>query len=73
MRMSPARLILAVAVAAIGIYLGLKLAIYAEADDAPGGVMIGVALMFGSLALGTWLALRAPRKPSSTSDIRDSV
>jgi membrane protein DedA with SNARE-associated domain len=58
---SAARLIAAIIVAATGIYLGVKLAIYAEADDAPGGVVIGVILMVGSLLLGTWIALRRPR------------
>jgi hypothetical protein len=61
---SAARLIIATLVAATGIYLGIKLAVYSEKDDAPGGVMIGVLLMFGSLALGAWIALRQARKPS---------
>ena len=58
MHRSPGRLFAAVVVAAVGIYLGLRLAIYAEADDAPGGVVIGALLMFGSLSLGLWIALR---------------
>lgn len=61
---SAARLITAIAVAATGIYLGVSLAVYAEADDAPGGVVLAGMLMFGSLALGIWIALRRPRKPS---------
>ena len=59
-----ARLITAIVVAATGIYLGVSLAIYAEADDAPGGVLLGIILMLGSLALGIWIALRRARKPS---------
>lgn len=59
-----ARLITAIVIAVAGIYCGLKLALYAEADDAPGGVVIGTILMFGSLALGIWIALRRARKPS---------
>ena len=55
---SPGRLIIAIVVAATGIYLGVRLAIYAEADDAPGGVVIAMLLMLGSLALGAWIALR---------------
>lgn len=58
MRYPIGRIVLAAVVAAIGIYLGLRLAIYSEKDDAPGGVVIGAALMFGSLAFGLWLALR---------------
>ena len=60
---SAARLVAAVVVAAAGIYLGLRLALYAEADDAPGGVVIGVLIMFGSLALGSWIALRRGASP----------
>jgi hypothetical protein len=61
---SAPRLIAAVLVAATGIYLGLRLAIYSEADDAPGGVVIGVLLMFGALSLGIWIALRnSGKKP----------
>jgi membrane protein DedA with SNARE-associated domain len=52
------RLVTAVLVALTGIYFGLKLAVFAEKDDSPGGVMIGVAIMFGALSLGLWIALR---------------
>lgn len=64
MHRSAAKLITGIVVAAIGIYLGVSLAVYAEADDAPGGVVLGMILMFGSLALGIWIALRRARKPS---------
>jgi hypothetical protein len=55
---SAARLIIAVVIATTGIYLGIRLAIYSEADDAPGGVVLAGLLMLGSLALGIWIALR---------------
>lgn len=61
---SPARLVTALVVAASGIHLGVKLAAYADADDAPGGVLLGMMLMFGSLALGISIALRRARTPS---------
>lgn len=61
---SAARLITAIVIAATGIYCGVKLAVYAEADDAPGGVLLGMILMVGSLALGIWIALRRARNPS---------
>ena len=61
---SAARLIAAIVVAATGIYLGVSLAVYAEADDAPGGVVLAMLLMAGSLALGLWIALRRARTPS---------
>jgi membrane protein DedA with SNARE-associated domain len=64
MQRSAARLITAIVVAATGTYLGVSLAVYAEADDAPGGVVLGTILMLGSLALGIWIALRRARKPS---------
>jgi hypothetical protein len=64
MHRSAARVITGIVVAVTGIYFGLSLAIYAEADDAPGGVVIGTLLMFGSLALGIWIGLRGARKPS---------
>jgi membrane protein DedA with SNARE-associated domain len=64
MQRSAARLLTAIVVAATGIYLGVSLAIYAEADDAPGGVLFGMILVLGSLALGIWIALRRARKPS---------
>jgi hypothetical protein len=53
-----ARIVTAALVAITGIYFGLKLAVFAEKDDSPGGVMIGVAIMFGALSLGLWMALR---------------
>ena len=57
------RLVTAVAVTATGIYLAVRLGIYAEADDAPGGVVIAMVIGLGSLALGAWIALRARNVP----------
>ena len=64
MSRSPARLIAATIVAVTGSYLGVSLAVYAEADDAPGGVLLGMILVLGSLALGLWIALRRARTGS---------
>lgn len=61
MRPSVTRLVLAVIVAALGIYASISLGIYAEADDAPGGIVIAALLMFGSVALGFWIATRRAR------------
>jgi hypothetical protein len=61
---SAARLIAGILVAAIGVYSGFLLAAYAEADDAPGGVVLATILMLGSVGLGIWIAFRRPRKPS---------
>jgi hypothetical protein len=41
-------LVTALAIAAMGV----ALAVYSEADDAPGGVVIGVALVLGAVVLG---------------------
>jgi hypothetical protein len=60
-----ARITLAVLVAATGMYAGILLGRYAEADDAPGGVVIAMFLMFGSLALGCYIALRGRPKKST--------
>lgn len=64
MHRSAARLITGIVVAATGIYAGVSLAAYADADDAPGGVLFGMILVLGSLALGVWIALRRAREPS---------
>ena len=66
---SAARLVTAIVVAATGIYLGVRLAVYAEADDAPGGVLIAMILMLCSLALGVWIAFRRARnRPPMTGE-----
>ena len=64
---SAARLLAAFVVAATGIYLSAKLAAYAEADDAPGGVLAGMILGLGSLALGIWIAVRRPRTTAGST------
>lgn len=43
---------LALLVAAVMAYGGLLLARFAEADDAPGGVVIGVVIIMGAVAIG---------------------
>ena len=65
MQTSPVRLIAALLVAAVGIYGGVMLARYAEADDAPGGVVIAFGLMLGSVVLAGWIA-RSRQSKSTT-------
>lgn len=65
MYQSPARLITAVLVAAIGVYGSYALIVYSDRDDAPGGMVIGAALMVGSVVLGVWIARR--RTPKAVS------
>jgi hypothetical protein len=67
MTRSPARLIFAIIVAAIGIFAAVLLALYAEADDAPGGVLLAVFVTAISVALGACIALRRVH-PSSPTD-----
>jgi hypothetical protein len=38
--------------------LGVALMVYAEADDAPGGVLFGMLMIVGAVALGVRTALR---------------
>ena len=64
MNSSVGRLATAVGIAAIGIYLGIRLGVYSEKDDAPGGVVVAALLILGSAGLGLWIAFRG-RKPSA--------
>jgi hypothetical protein len=61
---SAPRIIAAMVVAGIGLYGSVRLGTYAEADDAPGGVVIAGLLMLASVALGIWIASRGARKPA---------
>lgn len=47
-----ARLVTGVLVAVIGVYGSYTLIAYSDRDDAPGGMVIGAALMVGSVLLG---------------------
>jgi hypothetical protein len=68
MKMSVARLGAAVAIAVIGISLGVWLAVYSEADDAPGGVLIGILLMVISVALAISIVRRGARNSPKRGD-----
>ena len=64
MNRSAARLIAAIVIAATGIFLGVSLSRYADADDSPGGMLIGMLLVLGSLVLAIWVALhRSANRP----------
>ena len=65
MRGSTGRIISGILIAAAGIYLGVRLAMYSEADDAPGGVLMAAVLIVGAIALGSWIAFRRTHKPSA--------
>jgi len=52
------KLVIALGIVAIGLYFGVSLIRYSEADDAPGGVVLGYLLIAGALLLGGWTARR---------------
>ena len=58
MKPSVLTLVIALGIVAIGLYFGVSLIRYSEADDAPGGVVIGYLLILGALLLGGWTARR---------------
>ena len=58
MKSSGMNVMLALGVVAIGIAGGVALISYSEADDAPGGVLIGFLLMIGAVALSVKVARR---------------
>lgn len=51
---------LALGFAAIGVFSGVLLIMYSAADDAPGGVLLGILLMIGVVTLSVRTALRRP-------------
>ena len=58
MNSSILKLVIALGIVAIGVYFGVSLIRYSEADDAPGGVVLGYLLIGGALLLGGWTARR---------------
>lgn len=52
------KLAIALGIIAIGVYFGVSLIRYSEADDAPGGVVIGYLLILGALLLAARTAWR---------------
>jgi hypothetical protein len=69
MKPSLANLILAVAIAAVGVFSGLLLMSYSGADDAPGGVLLGILLVVGALAT----SVRTARRASDGSPARQTA
>jgi ABC-type uncharacterized transport system permease subunit len=57
-RSSALRLVIALLIVALGVYLGVRLIRYSDADDAPGGIALGCLLIGGALLLGVWIARR---------------
>ena len=58
MKSSVLTLVIALGIVAIGVYSGVSLIGYSEADDAPGGVVLGYLLIGGALLLGVRTARR---------------
>ena len=55
------KLALACVVILTGAAIGIPLARYAEADDAPGGVVIAALIMVGAAVLAVWIVNRRPK------------
>ena len=58
MKSSVTNLVMALGLVAIGVALGVALIRYSEADDAPGGVVLGILLIGAAVALGVRTARR---------------
>jgi ABC-type dipeptide/oligopeptide/nickel transport system permease subunit len=58
MTQSIPRILLALIIAAGGLYLGVALARFSEADDAPGGVLIAIVLILVSLGTSVRIVRR---------------
>ena len=52
-------LVKALGLIALGVAIGVPLIMYSEADDAPGGVLIGILLIIGAVALGVRIATKS--------------
>jgi hypothetical protein len=61
------RLVTGAVVAAIGVYGSYTLIAYADRDDAPGGMVVGAALMFGSVLLGILIGRPRVKQPHSNA------
>jgi hypothetical protein len=55
------KLVSVVVVLIIGAAISIPLGRYAEADDAPGGVLIAGLIMIGSVLFATWIIARGPQ------------
>ena len=58
MTSSVLKVVIALVIIAAGLYFGISLIRYSEADDAPGGVVMGYLLIAGAVLLGGWTARR---------------
>ena len=58
MKSSAVKVVIALGIVAIGVCAGVLLIGYSEADDAPGGVLLGYLLIGGALVLGAVTARR---------------
>jgi hypothetical protein len=64
MKSSVGKVVMALGLIAIGIFLGTAGIYIGETDDAPGAALIGILLMIGAVTLGVRIARR---KPSATN------
>jgi hypothetical protein len=60
MRTTVTNVLMALGLVVLGVVTAVPLILYSEADDAPGGVVIGMLLIIGAAALGFKVLLRNP-------------
>jgi len=58
MQSSVLKSVIALGIVAIGMYGGVTLIRYSDADDAPGGMVLGALVVIGAIALGVFTARR---------------
>ena len=56
MNITAPRLVLALVILTVAVYSGVRLIQYSEADDAPGGVVIGFVMMLVALVVSVRIA-----------------
>lgn len=69
MTASPARIAAAVTTGLFGTAAGALLVAYSEADDAPGGVLIGLFVIIGAITVG----IRMARGKSGREEVAEHV
>jgi hypothetical protein len=71
MRSTVMNVLMALGLVVLGVAVAVPLILYSEADDAPGGVLIGILLIIGAAALGFKVVLRNPTGAPSHGIIDD--
>jgi hypothetical protein len=70
MRSTAAKVMIALGIDVLSVMLAVPLILFSEADDAPGGVLLGILLMIGAAAFGLQIVLRNPNRGRRRGDDR---